>query len=262
LSAKEKLDRSHAIGGSDANVILSGNQDRILDLWREKRGQQPPADLSDRLPVALGNWTEEFNRQWYEKITGVKVSQVGLSARCGSYDWRRCTLDGYLETQNAVWEAKHTGAFSKPEEILERYMPQLQHNMAVMKADRAVLSVIFGNHKYEVFDVESDWFYQLELLEAEENFWSCVLSGEPPVAASVPSAPLPAGVREICFEGNNLWAAAASDWLQSRPSAKLHTSATVLIKDLVEADVARAFGHGIEAKRSKSGAITIREKVA
>ncbi len=35
-------------------------------------------------------------------------------------------------------------------------MPQLQHNMAVMKADRAVLSVIFGNQKFEIFLIEAD----------------------------------------------------------------------------------------------------------
>lgn len=134
--------------------------------------------------------------------------------------------------------------------------------MAVMKADSAVLSVIFGNQKFEIFLIEADWFYQLELLEAEENFWSCVTTGELPVPAQVPLAPLPAGVRAVSFEGNNFWAAAASDWLQSRQSAKLHTTACSQIKGLIEDGVGRAFGHGIEAKRSKSGAITIREKVA
>jgi len=231
-------------------------------LWREKRGEQPSADLSDLLPVALGNWTEDFNRQWYEKIAGIKVTHVGLSARCNTYDWRRCTLDGYLEMPNAIWEAKHTSAFSKPDEVVERYMPQLQHSMAVMKADRAVLSVIFGNQKYEIFDIEADWFYQLELLEAEENFWNCVLSGDLPVPAPVPLPPLPAGARVISFEGNNLWAAAAHDWLQSRQSARLHTAACTSIKGLLENDVVRAFGHGIEVKRSKSGAVSIREKAS
>jgi hypothetical protein len=262
LSDKERCERGCGIGGSDANVILSEDRERIMNLWREKRGEQEPADLSDRLPVMLGNWTEDFNRQWYEKISRFQVSHIGLSARCSTYQWRRCTLDGFVETANAVWEAKHTGAFSKPDEILERYMPQLQHNMSVMKAERAFLSVIFGNHKYEVFEVEADWFYQLGLLEAEENFWNCVLTGEPPIAAVAPPTPLPAGVRELCFEGNNSWASAANDWLQSRQMAKLNAAASTLIKSLLEPDVARAFGHGIEAKRSKSGAITIREKSA
>ena len=63
----------------------------------------------------------------------------------------------------------------------------------------------------------------------------------------------------MCLEGQNSWAAAAADWLTHREAAKIHSNACVQIKALVEDDVARAFGHGIEAKRSKSGAISIRE---
>jgi hypothetical protein len=171
-------------------------------------------------------------------------------------------LDGIVEGSGAIWEAKHTSAFAKPDEVLERYMPQLQHNMAVVGANRAVLSVIFGNHKHEIIEVASDWLYQLELLEAEEQFWDCVLTGKEPVVVAPPSTPKPVGVREVCLEGNNAWASAAVDWLQHREAAKAHGSAVTLIKSLVEEDVARAFGHGIEAKRSKSGAISIREFAA
>ncbi|MEJ7775888.1 MAG: hypothetical protein WKF52_00540 [Sphingomicrobium sp.] len=86
-----------------------------------------------------------------------------------------------------MWEAKHTSAFAKPDEVLERYMPQLQHNMAVAKAERAVLSVIFGNHKFEIFEVAADWLFQLDLLEAESHFWDCMQSGAEPVPAPRPS---------------------------------------------------------------------------
>ncbi len=145
--------------------------------------------------------------------------------------------------------------------LIERYMPQLQHNMAVTGASQAILSVIFGNHKYEIIEIASDWLYQLELLDAEQSFWNCVLTGEEPVPVEPPPPPRPMGKREVSFEGNNSWAAAAVDWLQHRDAAKSHGAASVLIKSLIEEDVARAFGHGIEAKRSKSGAITIREMV-
>jgi hypothetical protein len=74
-----------------------------------------------------------------------------------------------------------------------------------------------------------------------------------------PPPPRPNATRELCFDGNNAWAAAAADWLETRIAAKRHVDAGASIKDLLEADVARAFGHGIEAKRSKSGAITIKE---
>ena len=259
LNLEDRKMRLCGLGGSDANVLMSGDAGRIVRLWQLKRQEVPEEDLSDKLQVALGSWTEPFNRQWYEKITGQAVIDAGRSITCKRHPWRRCLLDGIVENTNAVFEAKHTGAFVKSEEVLERYMPQLQHNMAVAECDRAVLSVIFGNHKYEVFEIAADWLYQLELLEAEEEFWDCVQSGKPPVAPSVPLPPKPVGVREVCLEGSNSWASAAVDWLEHRDAAKRHAAACGTIKSLVEADVARAFGHGIEARRSKSGALSIRE---
>jgi hypothetical protein len=259
LSAEQRMLRLCGLGGSDANTLLSGDADKIVRLWQLKRQEVPEEDLSDKLQVALGSWTEPFNRQWYEKLTGQAVIDAGRSITCKRHPWRRCLLDGIVEESNAVFEAKHTGAFVKSEEVLERYMPQLQHNMAVADCDRAVLSVIFGNHKYEIFEIAADWLYQLELLEAEEAFWDCVQTGRLPVAPPVPLPPKAVGVREVCLEGNNSWASAAVDWLQDREAAKRHAAACGTIKTLVEADVARAFGHGIEARRSKSGALSIRE---
>ena len=252
-------DRRLGIGGSDANVILGGDSERLRSLWLEKRGEAVSPDLSDLLPVMLGCWTEAFNRQWFEHVSGLEITRVGQVVSCDRYSWRRCSLDGFVKPDDAVWEAKHTNAFASAEDVLARYMPQLQHNMAVTGATRAFLSVIFGNHKYEVIEVSADWLYQLDLLEAETDFWDCVMTGREPVAAPVPTPPVPVGTREVCLEGSNAWAAAAADWLDNREAAKLHAAAAKTVKELIEVDVARAFGHGIEAKRSKSGAITIRE---
>lgn len=259
LSEAATAARLDTIGGSDANIILSGSTERIVRLWRQKRSEEAPEDLSGNLPVMLGSWTEAFNRQWYTKSTGHSVSRVGEELRCRSYSWRSCTLDGFVEDLGAVWEAKHTSGFAKPEEVLARYMPQLQHNMAVAGCERAVLSVIFGNGKWEVFEIASDWLYKEDLLAAEMQFHHCVQSGEPPVALPAPAPPKPIGVREVCLEGNNAWAAHAADWLAHRQAARKHQAATASLKELVEDDVARAFGHGIEVKRSKAGALTIRE---
>ena len=251
--------RRQFIGGSDANVILSGDSQKVIDLWLEKRGEKEPDDLSQVLPVLLGCWTEAFNRQWFEMLTGRLVSNIGEARVCGVNNWRRATLDGVIKATGTVFEAKHTNAFAKADEVVERYMPQLQHNMAVTGYQQAVLSVIFGNHKFELFEIAADWLYQIELLAAEQRFWTSVLTGKEPVAIDPPPPPRPIGTREVCLEGNNAWASAAFDWLKHREAAKLHASACTSIKGLIEEDVSRAFGHGIEAKRSKSGAISIRE---
>jgi hypothetical protein len=259
IGEAELVRRQDGIGGSDANIILGGDPDRILNLWAEKRGEQQPEDLAGKLAVMLGCWTEAFNRQWYERETGYLVTNAGAAHVCARDDWRRCTLDGVVGALGAIWEAKHTNAFAQSDEVVARYMPQLQHNMAVTGRERAVLSVIFGNSKWEVFEIAADWMYQEELLIAEARFWDCVRSGVRPVAIAPPVPPKPIGVREICLEGNNAWAAAAADWLAHREAARLHGSAAAVLKELVEPDVKRAFGHGIEARRSKSGALTIRE---
>lgn len=259
LDPQRRGARNRGIGGSDANIILSGDKERVLRLWHEKRGEAEPEDLGSKLSVMLGCWTEEFNRQWYEQISGQKVRDVGARLTCSTYRWRKCTLDGRIAANGAVFEAKHTNAFVRTDDVLERYMPQLQHNMAVANVERAVLSVIFGNARYETVEVAADWLYQSDLLKAERAFWSAVLSGEPPVALAAPPAPRPVATRELCFEGNNAWAAAAADWLEHSRAAKTHASACKSIKELVEDDVRRAFGHGIEAKRNKAGAVSIRE---
>ena len=259
LSAAAIAERVNGIGGSDANTILSGSGERILRLWREKRGEEHPEDLSDNLQVMLGCWTEAFNRQWYEKQCGQKVTRVGERLHCPMRSWRSATLDGCVEAKGAIWEAKHTSPFVKPEELLARYMPQLQHNTAVAGCEVALLSVLYGNGKWEVYEVASDWMYQEDLLEAEMRFWHCVLSGEPPAISIISHAPKPVGVREVCMTGHNAWAAFAADWLEHREAAKTHATATSSLKELVEDNAARAFGHGIEAKRSKAGAVTIRE---
>ena len=235
-SESELEERRGMIGGSDANIILSGDPVRVRQLWLEKRGEAQCPDLSDKLPVMLGCWSEPFNRHWYEKVTGHSVTRIGQSVTSGDDAWRRCTLDGFVEAADAVWEAKHTSGFMTSEQLLERYMPQLQHNMAVAGAPAAVLSVIFGNHKYEVIEVARDWLYQIELLEAEQSFWDCVLTGKEPGTVEPPAPPKPIGTREVNFEGNNAWASATVDWLEHRDAAKKHAAASGLIKSLIEDD--------------------------
>ena len=91
-----------------------------MSLWREKRDEQEPEDLSGRIAVVLGLWTETFNRQWYEKCTGHSVEQVGVRASSALHPWRTCTLDGYVTELGAVFEGKHCSGFSKADEIVAR----------------------------------------------------------------------------------------------------------------------------------------------
>ena len=61
--------RRSFIGGSDARIIMGSDEAALIRLWREKRGEAEPEDLSGNLIVQLGTATEELNRSWYERNT-------------------------------------------------------------------------------------------------------------------------------------------------------------------------------------------------
>ena len=50
------------IGGSDARTIMGDDASALIRLWREKRGEIEPEDLSGNLIVQLGPVTERLNR--------------------------------------------------------------------------------------------------------------------------------------------------------------------------------------------------------
>ena len=255
LSLEQKAFRRQGIGGSDANIIMGGDPEKILRLWREKRGEIEPEDLLNVLPVQMGVWTEPFNISWFEKQTGKVVGGIGDQHKSSNYPWMLCTLDGTCE--NAVFEAKHVSAFASEDEILSRYFPQLQHNMIVMGLSGAYLSVFFGTLKYRFWEIDAEPIYQDQLIEAERKFWQSVQSGEPPVTVHVP-APIEA-VRKVDMGSNNAWTVLAGTWLDNKNSAKLFDAASKELKALVEPDVVEAYGAGIRAKRSKTGSISISE---
>jgi hypothetical protein len=144
----EKL-RRHFIGGSDTSIIMGDDEAALIRLWREKRGEVEPEDLSGNLLVQLGLATEDLNRRWYQANTGQLLTDIQRQIRHPALRWMAATLDGRVEATGAVFEAKFMLPWSFSEEAAaEKYMPQLQHNMWVAAARSAVLSVITGGGKW------------------------------------------------------------------------------------------------------------------
>jgi len=176
-----RIERRRFIGGSDARTIMGDDENALLRLWREKRGEVAPEDLSGNLIVQLGVVTEHLNRHWYERNTGHALKDIQRRVTHPVIKWMAATLDGMVEPGGAVFEAKFMLPWSFSEEgAAEKYMPQLQHNMWVTNATTAVLSVITGGGKWVEITVAADSLYQHLLLTAEKKFWRCVESGEPP----------------------------------------------------------------------------------
>jgi predicted phage-related endonuclease len=246
------------IGGSDARIIMGKDLSAIVRLWREKRGEIQPNDLSGNLIVQLGRATEDLNRHWYETNTGQAVTDVQRLVRHPVLRWIAATLDGRVEGSEAVFEAKFMLPWSFSEEAAAgKYMPQLQHNMWVVAARSAVLSIITGGGKWVKITTHADPLYQHLIVTAERKFWRCVESGEPPTLFGVdPPNPRIEAVRVVDMTSSNAWADLASIFVQTRPAYLEHERAKAELKNLIPEEVQQAVGHGVRAKRSKSGAIS------
>src|SRR5215467_3750469 len=102
----KSADRRYFIGGSDARIIIGDDEAALLRLWREKRAEIEPEDLSDNLVVQLGLATEDLNRRWYQANTGQALTDIQRQIRHPVLRWMAATLDGRVEATGAVFEAK------------------------------------------------------------------------------------------------------------------------------------------------------------
>src|SRR5947207_2570261 len=222
--SKIAFSRRSFIGGSDARIIMGADEPALLRLWREKRGEAEPEDLTGNLIVQLGTVTEHLNRQWYERQSGQVVTDIQRRVQHPVIRWMAATLDGVVEGTGAVFEAKFMLPWSFSEEgATEKYMPQLQHNMWVTNAKAAVLSIITGGGKWVEITIPADSLYQHLLLTAEKKFWRCVESGEPPRLFGVdPPRPRIEAVRIVDMGASNSWAEFAGIFLRTRQAYAEH----------------------------------------
>ncbi len=168
------------------------------------------------------------------------------------------TLDGRVHQTGDVFEAKFMLPWNFSEEAAaEKHMAQLQHNMWVVAARSAVLSIITGGGKWVEIKIHADPLYQHLLLAAEKKFWRCVQTGEPPRLFGIePPRPRLEAIKVVDMASSNLWADLAATYLRTRAAHQDHEMAKAELKKLVPEDAKEATGHGIRTKRSKSGAIS------
>jgi predicted phage-related endonuclease len=253
-----KIDRSQFIGGSDSRVIMGKDEKALVRLWKEKRGEVAALDLADVLIVQLGLVTEDLNRRWYELNSGHRIFDVQRRAVHRSIPYMAATLDGLVKETGAVFEAKFMLPWSFSEQgAAEKHMAQLQHNMLVAGTKKSVLSIINGGGKWVELSIEADPIYQTILIAAEKAFWRAVKTGEPPALFDCePPKPRIEAVRVVDMNASNSWAEFAGLFVETRAAHAEHERAKCELKVLMPEDAKEAMGHGIRAKRSKSGAVS------
>jgi predicted phage-related endonuclease len=258
LGIRKLVNRRSFIGGSDARIIMGGDEAALIRLWREKRGEAEAEDLSGNLIVQLGSATEELNRTWYERNTGRRVADVQRHVKHSAIPWMAATLDGIVDVTGAIFEAKFMLPWSFSEEAAaEKYMAQLQHNMWVTHLRTSVLSIITGGGKWVEIAIPMDPLYLSVLVSAEKKFWRCVQSGEPPhLINAEPPRPRIEAIRIVDMSSSNSWSEFAALFRNTRDAFLDHERAKSELKALLPEDAKEAIGHGVRAKRSKAGAVS------
>ena len=251
--------RRSFIGGSDARIIMGDDETGPAAAVARKAGRDRAGG-----PVGQPHCPARARDRSTSTGTGTNATPARLSPRSsgGSFipvkRWMAATLDGMVEATGAVFEAKFMLPWTFSEEAAaEKYMPQLQHNMWVTKPRTAVLSIITGGGKWVEITIPADPLYQHLLLTAEKKFWRCVENGEPPRLFGIePPRPRIEAVRIVDMSSSNAWAEFADLFRSTRAAHLEHEKSKSELKSLMPEDAKEAIGHGIRAKRSKSGAIS------
>jgi hypothetical protein len=129
--------------------------------------------------------------------------------------------------------------------------------MWVVNSRSAALSIITGGGKWIEMTIPADALYQHFLVTAEKRFWRCVQSGETPRPYGVePPGPRIEAARIVDMSASNSWAEFAGLFSATRSAFLDHERAKAELKALIPEDAKEAAGHGVRAKRSKSGAVS------
>jgi hypothetical protein len=118
--------------------------------------------------------------------------------------------------------------------------------------------VITGGGKWVEIKTHADPLYQHLIITAEKKFWRCVENGERPALFGIdPPKPRIEAVRIVDMTSSNAWGEFAAIFSRTHDAYREHERAKAELKGLVPDDAQQAFGHGIRARRSKSGSISL-----
>lgn len=162
--------RSKTIGASDAPMIATG---QWRELYDRKTGEIPYEPI---LAAEIGKELEDLNRRWFQDQTGLKVNYnkdwEDEPLRLAGYDWYCYTPDGLVWENNLAvpLECKALNPYWIHENAINKYMPQLQHGMAVQGTDYCYFSVIYLNFKIVIEKIYFDPMMHEKLFNQEKMF--------------------------------------------------------------------------------------------
>lgn len=187
LTPEQIEERLDYITGSDAAVILGlSPYTSPVELWQYKTRMAVPKDISDNPSIKAGKKLEPVIREWFAEETGKSVVQAPDLIIHKSYNWMAGNIDGKIEGESAIFEAK-TASIRMSHEwgpvgdntIPDYYYCQVAHYVAICDVERAYIAVLIGGNDFRHHYVyERNLQFEDALIEKEKYFFEHYIKGE------------------------------------------------------------------------------------
>lgn len=166
-------DRSNTIGASDAPMIWQGEWGELYDRKKALPTDEPiELPLAARIGTALqGLHIDYFNEQTQLNAEPYLDEEHPFISRTDPYIV--ALPDALVRDWTALrpLEVKAVNPFWRPTNLLQKYMPQLQHQMRVLESDFCYFSVIYLNIRWESTVVWYDPIMDDQLLRMQRQFY-------------------------------------------------------------------------------------------
>jgi len=182
------MERKNYIGGTDIGAILGLSPYKTpLQLWAEKTGKVPAADLSNNEAVQLGIELEDFVARKFAKITGLAVRRPPVSRYQDKTNPRfGCQVDRLIEGTDDLLEVK-TASLRKDKEwegdnIPAFYITQVMWQLMITGRQTGYIAVLIGGQRFLHKKIEADKDLFATMRARADEFLAMIDNDTPPMA--------------------------------------------------------------------------------
>lgn len=187
LTDEQRAKRHEGLGASDSPIIMGYSSYKTpYQLYLEKTGTVSAEDEITEQQY-WGNALEPLIIQRFAEENNVEVTFPDTVYH-PDYPFIFANLDGWIESENAVVEAKCANSFQRKEWDMAStdgiplvYLIQIAKQCAITNASRGYCAVLIGGMEYKQFVYERDAGLEELIIKADVEFWNAIQTGvEPP----------------------------------------------------------------------------------
>lgn len=180
LTEEQRVKRQNGLGASDSAIIMGYSSYKTpYELYLEKTGALTQEDEMTEQQY-WGNELEPLIIKRFSQENNVEVSFPD-TLHHPEHPFIFANLDGWIESEKAVVEAKCANSFQRKEWDMASsdgiplvYLIQIAKQCSITNASRGYCAVLIGGMEYKQFVYERDTSLEELIIQSDIEFWNCV----------------------------------------------------------------------------------------